>query len=729
MARENVEDIMKKYGARLDSSVRTNQTSNSIPASIEGSSEFQKFKSDMLPHFTRYENWCNNLGGSLKLKLSEKDRQKIQKEIDSAHLETRPENVVSLAMISFILTLFAGILLSAAIYLLTFGEKQQLSPIILIFFLCFLTAGFLFYYFYTMPSRLANQWRLRAGSQMVPCILYTVVYMKHTSNLERAIRFASQHLDAPLAFDLKKVFWDVETGKYSTIKESLDVYLESWRLTNSEFVESFNLIESSLFEPSEARRLQILERSLQVILDGVYDKMMKYSHDVKAPLTNVYMLGIVLPTLALALIPLASALMNGAIKWYHIFIIFNLLVPFFVFYMTNNMMLSRPGGYGESSILEMNPLYSKYKSRKPYWIAFAICFPILILGLLPFIFQYTPVPAWLGLNTDYTFTQVGLSFLGDAKLFDYITVNGVTVGPMGLFALILSMFIPLAIVLFYSIAYRLKTREIIDSRNYSKILEGEFNNSLFQLGNRIGDGTPAELAFARVAESSRGLVTADFFRAVNSNIQSLGMPLDKAIFDPKRGAIINYPSNLIATSMHILVESVKKGLQVAAASLMSIADYLRNINKINDRLRDLLAEVTSDMKSNMTFLAPILAGFVVGLSSMITLILTKLKGLTDIAQAGAGASSGIAGTITGLFGVENLIPPYFLQVCVGIYIIEIIFILTKTLVVVDAGPDELRSTNEIGKNLLSGGLLYYIVALIALIALSSIAAVALPNLV
>jgi hypothetical protein len=81
------------------------------------------------------------------------------------------------------------------------------------------TAGFLFYYLYTFPARLANQWRLKAGSQMVPCILYIVVYMKHTSNLERAIRFASMHLDPPLALDLKKVFWDVETGKYSTIKE------------------------------------------------------------------------------------------------------------------------------------------------------------------------------------------------------------------------------------------------------------------------------------------------------------------------------------------------------------------------------------------------------------------------------------------------------------------------------------------------------------------------------
>jgi hypothetical protein len=301
---------------------------------------------------------------------------------------------------------------------------------------------------------------------------------------------------------------------------------------------------------------------------------------------------------------------------------------------------------------------------------------------------------------------------------------------MGLFALLLSLLVILAISLFFSVSYLRKTKNIIQSRDNSKVLEGEFNNSLFQLGNRIGDGTPAELAFGRVAESAKGLVTENFFKTVNANIQSMGMPLEKAIFDRKRGAIINYTSNLISTSMHILIESVKKGLKVAAESLMSIADYVRNINKINDRLRDLLADVISDMKSNMTFLAPLLAGVVVGLSAMITLILGKLSSIVSIAaSAGTDISSlGQIGTITSLFKVENMISPYFLQICIGLYIIEIIFILTKTLVTVDAGQDELKETNEIGKNLLRGTLLYLIVALIAVIVLSLVASVALSGL-
>jgi hypothetical protein len=718
MGTKSVNEIMQKYGKELESKNKDSLMQNSFEQG-DISQEFVQFKSDMMPELSRYERMCNNFGRIKGLKLSKKDDASIQTQLDLAHLDVSPSQVVGLSFLIGFFTFIVGILISAAVYFVSLNYVVGGYFPTLLFSLFVVASGFLFYYFYKMPARLANQWRLKAGSQMVPCILYVVVYMKHTSNLERAIRFASQHLDPPLAIDMKKVFWDVEIGKHSTIKESLDAYLESWRAASPEFVESFNLIESSLFEPSEARRVQILERSLSVILEGVYDNMLKYSREVRSPLTNIYMLGIVLPTLGLALIPLASALLGGAIQWYHIFVLFNILIPFFVFYMTNNVIMKRPVGYGESSILELNPLYPKYKSKKPYYIALAICLPLFILGFVPYFFQFTPLPDWLGLKSDYTFQEMGIP-LGDAKVFDYIK----GAGPMGIFSLIFSLFIPLSIILFFSISYKMKTREIIKYRDYSKVLEGEFNNSLFQLGNRIGDGTPAELAFGKVAENVRGQVTENFFRIVNSNIQSNGMGLEKAIFDTKRGAIINYPSSLISTSMHILVESVKKGLAVAAASLMSISDYVRNINKINDRLRDLLAEVISDMRANMTFLAPMLAGIVVGLGNMITVILSKLGSMIN-SETGTAGLPAMALQINKLFPVDAMIPPYFLQICIGVYIIEIVFILTKTLVAVDSGQDSLKETYDIGRNLLSAGLLYLVIALLATTILSVIAMMAL----
>ncbi|MBU2615766.1 MAG: hypothetical protein KKC19_01545, partial [Nanoarchaeota archaeon] len=128
------------------------------------------------------------------------------------------------------------------------------------------------------------------------------------------------------------------------------------------------------------------------------------------------------------------------------------------------------------------------------------------------------------------------------------------------------------------------------------------------------------------------------------------------------------------------------------------------------------AEIVSDMKSNMSFLAPLLSGVVVGLASMITAILIKL----DLSQLG---SEGVPGSLSGLVGpggifqIADLIPPYFLQIIIGIYLIQIIFILTRTLVVIDSGEDGVQKTFKTGSNLSAGMIFYFVTSLLATIAL------------
>tara|TARA_Y100000310_G_scaffold138173_1_gene137072 strand:- start:5750 stop:7972 length:2223 start_codon:yes stop_codon:yes gene_type:complete len=738
MADPNVDDILKKYSKKIESEIKGYESVNPQPApgTIPGKSvgvnegvsqEYSQFKQDMLPELSRYEKWVKSLGSFITIKLSPKDEIKISKQLKVAHLDVIPGQVVGLAIVSFIITFFIGIIAGVAGWFIGGGPGVATFPTLFVG-LMVVASFFLFYYFYSMPGRLAIKWKLKAGSQMVPAILYTVIYMKHTSNLERAISFVSQHIEAPLSLDLRKVIWDVETGKFSSIKDSLDNYLDSWRDTSMEFVESFHLIESSLYEPDEGRRVEILERALRIILDGVHEKMLKYTHTIKSPLTNLYMLGIVLPTLGLALLPLASTLLNGMIKWTHVFVLFNLIIPFLVFYLTLQIMLKRPGGYGEAGLLEKNPLYYKYRSKKPYYKAFFICFPFLLLGLIPLIMGFTPVPDWLGIPSDYALADLGLGVFG-GNLFEFVETDNGVVGPFGFIPLLLSLFIPFSIAMFFALSFSMRTKELIKERDATKDLEKEFNNSLFTLGNRLGDGVPAEIAFARVAESSKGQKTEKFFQIVNTNIQSMGMGLEEAIFNPKRGALIYYPSNLIATSMRILIQSVKKGLNVAAQSLMSISEYVRNIQKINERLRDLLAEVVSDMKSNMTFLAPLLAGIVVGLASMITGILGSLENMTAL----GGGETSIAGFgsiegITELFARINMIPPYFMQIAIGIYIVQIIFILTGTLVTINSGEDKLKHTYESGKNLMRGIILYLVTAFISIVALSLLASVSLRGM-
>ena len=163
-----------------------------------------------------------------------------------------------------------------------------------------------------VPEYIANSWRMKASNQMVLCVFYIVTYMRHTSNIEGAINFAAEHLTQPLSLDLKKVIWDVETGEYESVRQSLDAYLTTWRKYNIEFIEAIHLIESSLYEGEEERRMELLDKSLDVILTETYERMLHYAQNLKSPITVLDMMGIVLPILGLVILPMVASFLSSA---------------------------------------------------------------------------------------------------------------------------------------------------------------------------------------------------------------------------------------------------------------------------------------------------------------------------------------------------------------------------------------------------------------------------------
>jgi len=709
MANPDVKDILKRYEARLNRELEYETTN------VEFTKEYEQFKREAFKPLSRYEKWAKFASKILKVKPSGKNSEKFDKALSIVHSEITSEESMSLAVNAFIVTILLTVIGFASYVFLTGGAYLPLMYL----FLGVLFSGFLFYWLYSFPLIQAKIWRLKSSSQLVQALLFIVIYMKHTPNLERAIKFASDHLQPPLSLDFKKIFWDVEVGKYSTIRESIDNYLETWRDGNLEFVEAMHLIESSLYEPKEYKRIEILEKSLTTVLEGVQEKMLSYTHDIKAPLTNIYMLGIVLPTLALALIPLASALLGGLITWQHIIVMFNIIVPFFVYYMTSQVLLTRPAGYGETELLELHPDYAKYKSNTPNLIAFLIALPFFILGILPLFMLFPNFASSIGL------ADFDIFFLG--KFFDVKTTATGLAGPFGLGAVCLSLFLPLSISLFFAVSYSMKTSQLIKTRKETKKLEDEYGSALFQLGNRLSSGVPAEMAFGRVAEVLHGTPTGKFFSLVNNNIQN-GMSVKEAIFNRQRGAIIYFPSSLIKTSMHILIEGARKGLKIASESMISIAEHVKSIHRIEERLKDLVADVVVSMKSNISFLAPILGGVVIGLAAMITMIINYLTTMMAALETGEAASIGGAEGIVTLFNIESMIPPYFLQIAIGIYLVQIIFILTQTVVVIENGADKLTERNEIAKNLYKGISFYLIIALISILVLTLLASLVMTQI-
>ncbi|MCX6706925.1 MAG: hypothetical protein NT001_02170, partial [Candidatus Woesearchaeota archaeon] len=532
------------------------------------------------------------------------------------------------------------------------------------------------------------------------------------------------------------------TEKYESVKESMDSYLETWKRWNMEFIEAFHLIESSLYESSEERRISLLEKSLSVILDETYEKMLHYAQNLKSPITMLHMLGIIMPILGLVILPLVVSFMCQ-VKWFHLAALYNIALPIIVYYLGKNILSSRPTGYGDTDISEENPELKKYRNMiipvgnfeikiNPMIISAMVMIVLLIIGFSPMLIHMMDTTGNWDIVVDKDDSKgIHISSVMDDPDAKYSLLGyrksqgcppgedgavgvGDIVGPFGLGAALLSLMIIAGIGVGLGIYFRLKSSNIIKIRDKAKELEKEFAASLFQLGNRLGDGLPAEIAFAKVAEVMENNVTGDFFRTVSNNITRMGMSVEQAIFDKKYGAMVYYPSTLIESSMKVLIESSKKGPLIAAKAVISVSRYIKEIHRVDERLKDLMSDTISSMKSQIKFLTPAIAGIVIGITSMITGILGQLGTQLRVLTEGQGQEGlGAAAPMISMFGEG--IPTFYFQLIVGLYVVQLIYILTVITNGIENGSDSLGEKYSLGANLINSTVTYIIVSMIIML--------------
>lgn len=702
--KEKYRNLVQIYKKNIEKELGTSISEKKVE-----SREYQEFKSQFMPpHLTLYENLCNISEKILKIKPDKKYEATLQEAITISHLNVTPAGTTSFSYFAPIVIILFGSLISYAVF----------QSMFFVFFF-FLTGILVLRPLTKLPEFIANNWRMKASNQMVLCIFYVVTYMRHTSNLENAIGFASEHLAPPLSLDLKKVLWDIETEKYSTVKESMDMYLETWKKWNMEFIEAFHLIESSLYEGSEQRRLNSLDRSLDVILEETYEKMLHYAHNLQSPITMLHMLGIIMPILGLVILPLMVSFMVDPAKGMtagklaiYISTIYNVTLPFVVYFMGKAILSKRPTGYGQTDISE-DPHIKKYKNVliklgktevkiTPLIFSIVIGAVLLFIGISPILWHA------VGLQ-DIGFSEEDLASPCGHKycLLGYRDTETGAEGPFGLGASLLSLAVTAAFGISIGLFYKLRSMNVIKIRNRAKKLELEFAAALFQLGNRLGDGLPAEIAFGKVAAVMEGTISGSFFQLVSMNIKKLGMGVKKAIFDPAHGALVSFPSNIIESSMKVLSESIKKGPMIAAQALTNVSRYIKEIHRVDERLKDLMADIIASMTSQIKFLTPAIAGIVIGITSMVSNILGKLG--SQLGSMGGVEGQPAAG-MEMLAGFGQGIPTFYFQIIVGIYVVQITYILTILANGIENGSDKLNERHELGKNLINSTILYCLIA-------------------
>ena len=659
---------------------------NSTASSGLTTREYKIFAGGKTRTLAMYEKLAKFFGQYIQFKVKEQKKLEIDTIFRSFNFDLTAEDALAFSIVSFFALLMVGVLL-------LFISQ--------IFAVCVMGGALAaFFYFQNYPYRLLKIRRSKVGTEMIMAVLYIVIYMKNISNLESAVRFAAENLEGPLADDLAKLLWDVSVKKYADMIDALSHYLEQWKDYNEAFVDSIYLIETSLVQNSEERRLNMLDQALKRILDGTYETMVHYVNNLRTPVSAIFMLGITLPIMGLVMLPMVGAFMADVINPTTLFVFYDVLLPALVLFLIFQILATRPSAFQQIDI-ENHP---DVPPKNKFWVfgkAVHAAIPaIIVFVLLSSVYVYY----WI-------FYQTAAPNENDI-----------------LFSLFFIAALGYSIALFCNLA----TGPRVAIRKNIRSTENDFSYAVFQIGNRLAEGVPAEVAMLKTANTMKGSGITDFIRRIVNNMQKLGLDMKRSIFDPTYGALIYYPSALIKSVMKIFVESTKESQDVASTSLMHISTYLQSVHRIEEKIQDVLAETISTIKFQTAFIAPLISGIIVGLTAMILIILSVLgEKITSATSAASlpstigGSSPSLGGTMAfGFFQMSSTIPLPVFQVVVGVYLVEIVIISTILASKIEYGDDRIQMLDSIQRTLFISITVYLIVTFIVTIAFSSMANIA-----
>ena len=486
----------------------------------------------------------------------------------------------------------------------------------------------------------------------IPEILsYIIMSMKLVPNLEHAVFFAARNSERPLATDLKKLTWDLNLRLYSSMDDALLSFADLWGRNSEYFKRSLHLIKSSTAEPDEAQRIITLNRALDISLEGTESLMEAFAEKLKTPSYILYSIFILIPLALVALLPAVTVVgMKPEIT--DLILLYDLVFPVLAAVYSEYILMQRPVAFIPRQIPDSHPDLSDIAQKK----RFAITLSVLAFLLIA--------------SSGYLLLLIGNpgEMVSTEPLEGYLppTLPIVVGGTAGI-----------SIYLYFSSIPYKKIRDRI------KQMELEFADSLFVLGRRISEGKAPEEAFAHTSRTMEGSKIGEAFEEISMNLFSMRTNLRDAIFDEEFGAFRHIYSERIRNTMLLFTESVHKNHEAAGASIIKLADHLKELSAVEERIRRSLYDVTSTMRSTAAIFAPLIAGITLALSEVITKILNQ------VAERVSRVPADLSGMPVEINpeSFSQSIPPDQFMLAIGAYVVIISAILTRFAGAIEYGGD------------------------------------------
>lgn len=574
------------------------------------------------------------------------NRTEFRRELYFAGIDVTPDEVHVSSLAVFLVT-FVALLALFVGELAVLVPQWTLTAIPLMTFGALLVVPLALYlYLYNYPQVTASRLRIQTLGRAPEAVHYMVMSMRLNPSLDRAVRFAADNVDEPLSSSLRKVLWDVHTRNHPSIEESFMAFAEEWGHWNEDFKRAMYSIRMATLERTDEGLARNLEKALDAVLTGTRKRIDDFAAGLQSPTTVLFGLGVLMPMIIGALLPM-------------------------VFLAGLGNAVSSGVSAASSNPLQVAPVPAQ--TALVVNIGFAllldIAFPLGALAYASSILSKRPgtlkppePPDVHALSSPYLtaalaiLVGVGIGAIG-IPAYLYPSLAG------GLVFNVWELFPVLGVAMAISLFYLLDVWPSYQARKGLERLEAEFPDALFQVGNRMAEGLPLERALDRTAEAMAGTETALLFRRILHGMRVSGQTPEQVIFGGAHGPglLELYPSRMISVSMRALLEAVTKGPEAVGHTIIPMSEYLKQLRQTDQSLRTALKPTVTMMMGTAYVFSPLVLGMTGALYVLLSNVLAQGNLLVTV-------------------------PVFFLVM--GIYLVEMVLVITFFTVGVDQGGDK-----------------------------------------
>ena len=508
-------------------------------------------------------------------------------------------------------------------------------------------------------------------------IRYTASIMEYSEEMLRAILHISTYVQLGVSMEsaflqteknvsgiLRKQFEDINNGlqrkSYTDLGQAISKYVEVWNKTNHYFVKSIRLLQIAAFS-SEEERERLIKETIETLMVN-YTTLGKRATEELSKKTNMLIAGgILLPILSLLGLPILSVFMPQMVTPEGIAFVYIILFPTIVLVAALSFSSKR---VQIDTIRIKDSMDYKPMGKAPLIIALAI----IILCAVPTIISLTTVLSAAGRDND------SLKFF----IFAWTAGAGVALG-----------------VYIYANSYVKRYKTL-----WEKIrdIETDLPFILQSFSTYFTLNTPFEKVIEGVVDDYENLGFKDHpavkgFKGIRHMLLTSKMTIGEIIRNHVSKLI---PSSKVCTVIKQIVTFEEVSQRSAAKASSLIRRQVIDTYKLDDYIKTLLSDTVGLINISITFLAPMLCAAAV---VMTFAILKSIVFITDQLAMISTIFGGQEIKLT-LIDVTQVVPPIFISAIVGIYLLEMIIVLSIFQTQISIGSDFFQTMKTMASNMI-----------------------------